>query len=97
MVVTFDPGPALVAALQDNLAAEIGAGTRDARVVPTPILQYLVCAINTKDTTAIKNLHTSGPFSNCFPFLITSADVPNVNEEANMISTRLSDILACSL
>jgi len=46
---TRPSGPALVAALQDGLAA-IGAETRDAGIVTTPILHYFVRAINTKGT-----------------------------------------------
>ena len=46
---TRPSGPALVAALRDGLAA-IGAETRDAGIVTTPILHYLVRAINTKGT-----------------------------------------------
>ena len=46
---TRPSGPALVAALQDGLTA-IGAEKRDAGVVTTPILHYLVRAINTKGT-----------------------------------------------
>ena len=46
---TRPSGPALVAALRDGLAA-IGAEMRDAGVVTTPILHYLVRAINTKGT-----------------------------------------------
>jgi phosphoacetylglucosamine mutase len=46
---TRPSGPALVAALQDGLTA-IGAEIRDAGVVTTPILHYLVRAINTKGT-----------------------------------------------
>ncbi len=46
---TRPSGPAVVAALQDGLAA-IGAEIRDAGVVTTPILHYLVRAINTKGT-----------------------------------------------
>lgn len=46
---TRPSGPALVAALRDGLAT-IGAETRDAGVVTTPILHYLVRAINTKGT-----------------------------------------------
>jgi phosphoacetylglucosamine mutase len=46
---TRPSGPALVAALQDGLVA-IGADIRDAGVVTTPILHYLVRAINTKGT-----------------------------------------------
>src|SRR5258708_2478991 len=42
-------GTPLVAALQDGLAA-IGAEIRNAGVVTTPILHYLVRAINTKGT-----------------------------------------------
>jgi phosphoacetylglucosamine mutase len=46
---TRPSGPALVAALEDGLAG-IGAEIRDAGVVTTPILHYLVRAINTKGT-----------------------------------------------
>jgi phosphoacetylglucosamine mutase len=46
---TRPSGPALVAALRDGLTA-IGAEIRDAGVVTTPILHYLVRAINTKGT-----------------------------------------------
>lgn len=46
---TRPSGPALVAALEDGFKA-IGAETRDAGVVTTPILHYLVRAINTKGT-----------------------------------------------
>ena len=46
---TRPSGPALVAALRDGLTA-IGAETRDAGVVTTPILHYFVRAINTKGT-----------------------------------------------
>jgi phosphoacetylglucosamine mutase len=46
---TRPSGPALVAALRDGLTA-IGADIRDAGVVTTPILHYLVRAINTKGT-----------------------------------------------
>ena len=46
---TRPSGPALVAALRDGLAA-IGSEIRDAGVVTTPILHYLVRAINTKGT-----------------------------------------------
>jgi phosphoacetylglucosamine mutase len=46
---TRPSGPALVAALQDGLVA-IGTEIRDAGVVTTPILHYLVRSINTKGT-----------------------------------------------
>ena len=46
---TRPSGPALVTSLQDGLAA-IGAESRDAGVTTTPILHYLVRAINTKGT-----------------------------------------------
>lgn len=46
---TRPSGEALVAALEDGLKA-IGAGGRNAGVTTTPILHYLVKAINTKDT-----------------------------------------------
>jgi phosphoacetylglucosamine mutase len=46
---TRPSGPALVAALSDGLAA-IAAETRDVGIVTTPILHYLVRAINTKGT-----------------------------------------------
>lgn len=46
---TRPSGPALVAALHDGLAA-IGTEIRDAGVVTTPILHYLVRSINTKGT-----------------------------------------------
>ena len=46
---TRPSGPALVSALEDGLQA-IGAETRDAGVTTTPILHYLVRAINTKGT-----------------------------------------------
>jgi len=44
-------GPALVSALEDGLKA-IGAEGRDAGVTSTPVLHYLVRAINTKGTKA---------------------------------------------
>ena len=47
---TRPTGPALVKALEDGLAA-IGAEGRDAGVTTTPILHYLVKAINTKGTS----------------------------------------------
>ncbi|KII93758.1 hypothetical protein PLICRDRAFT_152796 [Plicaturopsis crispa FD-325 SS-3] len=46
---TRPSGPALVAALEDGLTA-IGAEGRNAGVTTTPILHYLVRAINTKGT-----------------------------------------------
>ncbi|PBK70302.1 phosphoacetylglucosamine mutase [Armillaria solidipes] len=46
---TRPSGPALVAALEDGFKA-IGADARDAGVTTTPILHYLVRAINTKGT-----------------------------------------------
>lgn len=46
---TRPSGPALVSALEDGLKA-IGAEGRDAGVTTTPILHYLVRAINTKGT-----------------------------------------------
>ncbi|KAI0274838.1 phosphoacetylglucosamine mutase [Gloeopeniophorella convolvens] len=46
---TRPSGPALVSSLQDGLKA-IGAEMRDAGVVTTPILHYLVRATNTKGT-----------------------------------------------
>jgi phosphoacetylglucosamine mutase len=46
---TRPSGPALVASLRDGLTA-IGAETRDAGIVTTPILHYLVRTINTKGT-----------------------------------------------
>lgn len=46
---TRPSGPALVAALEDGLKA-IGAVGRNAGVTTTPILHYLVRAINTKGT-----------------------------------------------
>lgn len=46
---TRPSGPALVAALQDGLQA-IGAEGRNAGITTTPILHYLVRAINTKGT-----------------------------------------------
>lgn len=46
---TRPSGPALVAALEDGLKA-IGAEGRNAGVTTTPILHYLVRAINTKGT-----------------------------------------------
>ncbi|KAI0048372.1 phosphoacetylglucosamine mutase [Auriscalpium vulgare] len=48
---TRPSGPSLVASLEDGLKA-IGAETRDAGVTTTPILHYLVRAINTKGTSA---------------------------------------------
>jgi len=44
---TRPSGPSLVAALEDGFKA-IGAESRDAGVTTTPILHYLVRAINTK-------------------------------------------------
>lgn len=46
---TRPSGPLLVQALEDGLRA-IGAETRDAEVTTTPVLHYLVRAINTKGT-----------------------------------------------
>ncbi|EGO04561.1 hypothetical protein SERLA73DRAFT_173856 [Serpula lacrymans var. lacrymans S7.3] len=46
---TRPSGPALVAALEDGFAA-IGAEARNAGITTTPILHYLVKAINTKGT-----------------------------------------------
>ncbi|KZT72835.1 phosphoacetylglucosamine mutase [Daedalea quercina L-15889] len=46
---TRPSGPALVAALEDGIAA-IGAEGRDAGITTTPVLHYLVRAINTKGT-----------------------------------------------
>lgn len=46
---TRPSGPSLVASLRDGLAA-VGAESRDAGVTTTPILHYLVRAINTKGT-----------------------------------------------
>ncbi|KAI0322654.1 phosphoacetylglucosamine mutase [Amylostereum chailletii] len=46
---TRPSGPALVSALEDGLKA-IGAEGRDAGITTTPILHYLVRAINTKGT-----------------------------------------------
>ncbi|PCH33696.1 phosphoacetylglucosamine mutase [Wolfiporia cocos MD-104 SS10] len=46
---TRPSGPALVAALEDGIKA-IGAEGRDAGVTSTPVLHYLVRAINTKGT-----------------------------------------------
>ena len=46
---TRPSGPSLVAALEDGFRA-LGVTARDARVTTTPILHYLVRAINTKDT-----------------------------------------------
>ena len=46
---TRPSGPALVSALEDGLKA-IGAEGRNAGVTTTPILHYLVRAINTKGT-----------------------------------------------
>lgn len=46
---TRPSGPALVASLQDGLAG-IKVESRDAGVTTTPILHYLVRAINTKGT-----------------------------------------------
>lgn len=46
---TRPSGPALVSALEDGLRA-IGADGRNAGVTTTPILHYLVRAINTKGT-----------------------------------------------
>lgn len=46
---TRPSGPALIAALEDGLKA-IGAESRNAGVTTTPILHYLVRAINTKGT-----------------------------------------------
>lgn len=46
---TRPSGPALVAALEDGLKA-LGVTARDAGVTTTPILHYLVRAINTKGT-----------------------------------------------
>lgn len=46
---TRPSGPSLVQALQDGLKA-IGAEARDAGVTTTPVLHYLVRAINTKGT-----------------------------------------------
>ena len=46
---TRPSGPALIAALEDGIKA-IGAEGRDAGVTTTPILHYLVRAINTKGT-----------------------------------------------
>ncbi|KAF8642252.1 hypothetical protein AX16_009527 [Volvariella volvacea WC 439] len=46
---TRPSGPALVSALEDGFRA-IGAEARDAGVVSTPVLHYLVRAINTKGT-----------------------------------------------
>ena len=47
---TRPSGLTLVSALRDGLKA-IGADARDAGVTTTPILHYLVKAINTKDTS----------------------------------------------
>lgn len=46
---TRPSGPALVAALEDGFKA-LGVEARDAGVTTTPILHYLVKAINTKGT-----------------------------------------------
>lgn len=46
---TRPSGPALISALEDGLKA-IGVEARDAGVVTTPILHYLVRSINTKGT-----------------------------------------------
>ena len=46
---TRPSGPALVAALEDGFAA-IGAEARNGGVTTTPVLHYLVRAINTKGT-----------------------------------------------
>lgn len=46
---TRPSGPALVSALEDGLKA-VGAEGRNAGVTTTPILHYLVRAINTKGT-----------------------------------------------
>lgn len=46
---TRPSGPALVSALEDGLKA-LGVEARDAGVTTTPILHYLVKAINTKGT-----------------------------------------------
>ncbi|KAI0335194.1 phosphoacetylglucosamine mutase [Cubamyces sp. BRFM 1775] len=46
---TRPSGPALIAALEDGFKA-IGAETRNAGVTTTPVLHYLVKAINTKGT-----------------------------------------------
>ena len=46
---TRPSGPPLVRALEDGLKA-IGAETRDAGVTTTPVLHYLVRAINTRGT-----------------------------------------------
>lgn len=46
---TRPSGPALVSALEDGIKA-IGAEGRDAGVTTTPVLHYLVRAINTKGT-----------------------------------------------
>ena len=46
---TRPSGPSLVRALEDGLEA-IGAETRDAGITTTPVLHYLVRAINTKGT-----------------------------------------------
>ena len=46
---TRPSGPALVAALEDGFAA-IGAEVRNGGVTTTPVLHYLVRAINTKGT-----------------------------------------------
>lgn len=46
---TRPSGPALISALEDGFKA-IGAESRDAGVTTTPILHYLVRAINTKGT-----------------------------------------------
>lgn len=46
---TRPSGPALIAALEDGFKA-IGAEARDAGVTTTPVLHYLVKAINTKGT-----------------------------------------------
>jgi phosphoacetylglucosamine mutase len=46
---TRPSGPALVASLRDGLAG-IGAEARDAGIVTTPLLHYLVRTINTKGT-----------------------------------------------
>lgn len=46
---TRPSGPALVASLEDGFKA-LGVDARDAGVTTTPVLHYLVRAINTKDT-----------------------------------------------
>ncbi|KAF7320393.1 Phosphoacetylglucosamine mutase [Mycena kentingensis (nom. inval.)] len=103
---TRPSGPALVAALEDGLKA-FGAEARDAGVTTTPILHYLVRAINTKGTKdSYGDDSEEGYFTKlatAYKKLVATRQTPSpllidcANGVGAPIATRLSEYLGNSL